>query len=205
MRRAEQTDKRLVVDLLSRSFDKNKSVNYVVKQDVSRKKRIQTLMEYSFNVCLSNGEVWISDDGTACALLLFPDRKKTTAKSIVWNIDLALNAIGITRVFSVLRRESLIKQNHPSGPFTYLWFIGVDPQSQKQGVGSKLLNEVIDMNDKKYRSIYLETSVMSNLSWYEKFGFEIYKKIDLNYDLFLLRRQKVREPTSNLIKQCLGR
>lgn len=195
MRRAEQTDKRQVVDILSRSFDTNKSVNYVVKQGVSRKERIQTLMEYSFNVCLSNGEVWMSDDGNACALLLFPDRKKTTVKSIAWDIDLALNAIGVARVSSVLKRESLIKQNHPPGPFTYLWFIGVDPKNQKQGVGSRLLKEVIDMNDKKNRPIYLETSVASNLSWYEKFGFETYKKIDLNYDLFLLRRHKVSEST----------
>jgi ribosomal protein S18 acetylase RimI-like enzyme len=194
MRRAEEKDKRLVVDILSKSFDKNSSVNYVVKQDSNREERIKSLMEYSFNVCLHSGEVWISDDENAVALLLFPEKKKTTFHSILWDINLATAAIGLTRVFDVLKRESLIKKNHPAKPFTYLWFIGVDPHAQKRGVGSKLLNEVIDMNSKKERPIYLETSVSNNLSWYKKFGFEIYHKIDLSYDLYLLRRSEASLP-----------
>ncbi|HYF66715.1 MAG TPA: GNAT family N-acetyltransferase [Ohtaekwangia sp.] len=196
MRRAEQKDKRLVVDILSKSFDKNKSVNYVVKQDANRQDRIRSLMEYSFNTCLSFGEIWISDDNMACALLLFPETKKTTLRSILWDVNLATSAIGLTRVIDVLKRESLIKKNHPDKPFTYLWFIGVDPLAQKRGVGSKLLNEVIDMNAKKRRPIYLETSVSNNLSWYKKFGFEIYQKINLNYDLYLLRRSEAAVPVS---------
>lgn len=194
MRRAEQKDKRLVVDILSKSFDENKSVNYVVKQDANRQDRIRSLMEYSFNTCLSFGEIWISDDNMACALLLFPETKKTTLRSILWDVNLATRAIGLTRVVDVLKRESLIKKNHPDKPFTYLWFIGVDPLAQKRGVGSKLLNEVIDMNAKKRRPIYLETSVSNNLSWYKKFGFEIYHKINLNYDLYLLRRSEAVLP-----------
>lgn len=194
MRRAEQKDKRLVVDILSKSFDENKSVNYVVKQDANRQDRIRSLMEYSFNTCLSFGEIWISDDNMACALLLFPEMKKTTLRSILWDVNLATSAIGLTRVIDVLKRESLIKKNHPDKPFTYLWFIGVDPLAQKRGVGSKLLNEVIDMNAKKRRPIYLETSVSNNLSWYKKFGFEIYHKINLNYDLYLLRRSEAARP-----------
>jgi len=194
MRRAEQKDKRLVVDILSKSFDENKSVNYVVKQDANRQDRIRSLMEYSFNTCLSFGEIWISDDNMACALLLFPEMKKTTLRSILWDVNLATSAIGLSRVIDVLKRESLIKKNHPDKPFTYLWFIGVDPLAQKRGVGSKLLNEVIDMNAKKRRPIYLETSVSNNLSWYKKFGFEIYHKINLNYDLYLLRRSEAALP-----------
>lgn len=196
MRHADHKDKRLVVDILSESFDSNKSVNYVVKQDAQRKDRIRSLMEYSFNVCLDSGEIWISDDNLACALLLFSEKKTTTLRSILWDLNLAINAIGLTRIFEVLKRESQIKQNHPKDPFTYLWFIGVDPQAQKRGVGSKLLNEVIDMNRKKERPIYLETSVTNNLAWYKKFGFEIYHKVKLNYELFLLRKEAVSEPIS---------
>jgi ribosomal protein S18 acetylase RimI-like enzyme len=193
MRRAELKDKRLVIDILSKSFDTNRSVNYVIKQDAHRSDRIRSLMEYSFNTCFYSGDVWISDDELACALLLFPEKKKTTVRSILWDVNLATNAIGLSRVFTVLKRESLIKKNHPDRQFTYLWFIGVDPHVQKRGVGSKLLNEVIDMNAKKERPIYLETSVANNLSWYKKFGFEIYHKIDLNYDLYLLRRPREQE------------
>jgi ribosomal protein S18 acetylase RimI-like enzyme len=188
MRIANQADRQHVINVLTLAFDQNKSVNYVVKQDVYRVDRIRQLMEYSFEYCKAFGEVYLSDDAKACAFILFPDRKKTTFKSILWDAKLASKVIGLPRVFQVLKRESLIKQNHPKQPITYLWFIGVDPHAQGKGIGSKLLNDVISMNEKKQRPIYLETSVEKNLAWYRSFGFEIYKTLELSYNLFLLRR-----------------
>lgn len=49
----------------------------VVKQDVHRIERIRGLLEYSFDVCNAFGEVWISEDEQACALILLPDKKRT--------------------------------------------------------------------------------------------------------------------------------
>lgn len=43
--------KKLVVDILSKAFNENKSVNYVVIQDHKWEIRIGKLIEYSFNVC----------------------------------------------------------------------------------------------------------------------------------------------------------
>jgi hypothetical protein len=74
MRRATVNDRQLVIDILKKSFDDNKSVNYVVKQDQKRKDRIKGLMEYSFDVCNAFGEVWMSEDLQACGLILFPDK-----------------------------------------------------------------------------------------------------------------------------------
>jgi ribosomal protein S18 acetylase RimI-like enzyme len=71
----------------------------------------------------------------------------------------------------------------------YLWFIGVDPNEQHNGIGSALLNEVIREGTKKNRSIYLETSTLKNIPWYEKFGFKIYNELDLGYKLFFLRKE----------------
>jgi hypothetical protein len=185
---AEQADKQKAVDILTLAFDQNKSVNYVVKQGNDRVERIRQLMAYSFEYCKEFGEVYKSDDGKAFALTLYPERKRTTLKSIMWDAQLAANVIGLRRVMQVLNRESLIKKHHPKQLITYLWFIGVEPGQQGQGVGSKLLKDVINMNEKNKRPIYLETSVDKNLSWYESFGFEIYQKLNLSYDLFLLRR-----------------
>lgn len=188
MRKGIFQDKLLVVDILSKAFDTNRSVNYVVRQDQNRQKRIRRLMSYSFNVCRAFGEVWISDDDQACALILHPDKKKTSLGSILWDIKLALSVIGLDRVGKVLKRETQIKKYHPTNTFSYLWFIGVNPQLQKNGVGSKLMREVIVECEKIGRPMYLETSVDSNVPWYNKFGFEIFQSLDLSYKLYLLRR-----------------
>lgn len=47
MKKAKQTDKDLIVEILTKSFDANSSINYIVKQDVKRVDRIRALMDYS--------------------------------------------------------------------------------------------------------------------------------------------------------------
>lgn len=191
MIKASYSDKPLVVDILSDSFDANKSVNYVVKQEKlnsKRKERIRKLMEYSFDVCYLFGEIYLSEDKKACALILLPDKKKTTFKSILLDAKLALSCIGLSRIFKVLERESKIKSHHPKTPIYYLWFIGVNPNDQNKGVGSALLKEVIKESTLHKRTIYLETSTLKNIPWYQKFGFEVFKELDLSYKLFLIKR-----------------
>jgi ribosomal protein S18 acetylase RimI-like enzyme len=56
------------------------------------------------------------------------------------------------------------------------------------GKGSELLKEIIELSNQNRSSIYLETSVEENLSWYKKFGFEIYQQLEFNYTLYLLKR-----------------
>jgi len=77
MKKAEYNDKDLIVDILTKSFETNQSVNYIVKQDSKRLSRIRSLMDYSFEVCHSFGDVFLSDDNKACALVLYPDKKRT--------------------------------------------------------------------------------------------------------------------------------
>jgi ribosomal protein S18 acetylase RimI-like enzyme len=188
MRRGNENDKQLVIGILTEAFDDNKSVNYVVKQDDRRVERIKDLMEYSFNVCNAFGEVWISDDQQACALILFPDQKRTSIHTLVWDLKLALSVIGVSRVSQVLKREAMIKSNHPKKPISYLWFIGVKCQRQQEGIGSAFIKEVIDECERLKRPIYLETSMEKNLPFYKKFGFEIFHSLQLTYTLYLLRR-----------------
>ncbi|MFZ8458433.1 hypothetical protein ACO1MZ_14210, partial [Staphylococcus aureus] len=85
---------------------------------------LKGLMEYSFDVCNLFGEVFISDDRKACALIVVPDRKKVTVKSILLDIKMALSVTGISNIRKAISRESAIKKIHPAVPLYYLWFIG---------------------------------------------------------------------------------
>ena len=188
MVKAKENQKSLVINILAESFDDNKSVNYVVRQGNHRKERIKELMDYSFNVCNAFGKVWISDDEQACALVLQPDRKKTTLSALLWDAKLAISVIGLNRIGAVLGRETKIKSFHPKEPFSYLWFIGVKPELQNKGIGSRLLKEIIEESDINKRPIYLETSTERNLPWYQNHGFKIFNSLDIKYTLYMLRR-----------------
>ncbi len=62
MIRAEYKDRNRIINILAKSFDDNKSVNYIIKQDKKRVERMKKLMEYSFEVCYLFGDVFLTDD-----------------------------------------------------------------------------------------------------------------------------------------------
>ena len=188
MTRAKYTDKNLVVDILSKSFDDNKSVNYIIRKDRKRVQRIKLLMEYSFSVCYLFGDVFISDNRDACVLLLCPEKKKMTVRSFVLDIKLVFTSLGLLNGFKAIRREAIIRKVHPSTAIYYLWFIGVEPLQQNKGVGRKLLEEVIEEGRSERRTICLETSTLKNIPWYERHGFSVYKELDFGYKLYCMMR-----------------
>lgn len=126
MIRAEYSDKNLIVSILVSSFDDNKSVNYIIRQDSKRVERIKRLMEYSYDVCNLFGNIFLTEDKKGCALLILPDKKKTTINSILLDAKFAFTCLGISNIDKAMKREAKIKQAHPNGLLYYLWFIGVD-------------------------------------------------------------------------------
>ena len=144
-------------------------------------------MEYSFDVCFASGDVWLSQDENACALVLFTDSKKSTLSSIIWQIKLAFSVIGLSRVPMIMAREKKIKERQPKVPFAYLWFFGTKKDVQGTGVGGKLLDSLIEYYSLDNRSMYLETSSDKNVKWYTNHGFVVYDTVELSYSLFFLR------------------
>ena len=112
MIRALYTDRKLVVDILARAFDDNKSVNYMVRQDEKRALRIKRLMEYSFDVCYHSGEIYLSDNRTGCALVLLPDQRKTNLKSVLLDlkhVNVSYDTLGYSAIDGVLGNDVLVK------------------------------------------------------------------------------------------------
>jgi len=189
VQQAEQKDKNRVTDILSSSFQGNQSVNYIIPQDRHRLRRIRALMEYSFEICRLNGNIWLSDDGSACALALYPDENKGSWRSFLLNIQFIVRCTGLSMLRKTLSREALIRSIRPRGRICYLWFIGVDPVLQGSGRGSRLLGEVLKESDRLLRPVYLETSVPENIGWYEGLGFSVYHVDNtMGYPLFFLKR-----------------
>ncbi|MCL4639013.1 MAG: GNAT family N-acetyltransferase, partial [Olivibacter sp.] len=187
MIKAEREDKKVVIDILTQSFASNQSIQYLVKNDKYFAERLAYLMDYSFDICYNFGEVYLSKDKMACALISFPNRRKPFLKSTILDIKLLLKTTGLKNASKAIKRESAIKKNYPDDDIFYLWFIGVKSDLQGKGIGTKLLNDVMKRASDNGQSIYLETSTDRNLPWYRKHGFTIYNKIDFGYTLYLLK------------------
>lgn len=175
MRKFIEQDREKIINILVDSFKGNKSVDFVVgKSAVGRR----ILMEYSLANCLENGEVYISESEKSCVLIKYSDQKRKPLSLWIWDLKLALQGIGISRISKVLKREFSIKAVQPKEPFLYVWFIGVDPENQGKGEGSRLLKSVLELAKKKNLPVCLETSTERNFRWYENFGFSVYASSD---------------------------
>lgn len=190
MIKATKADKDRVIGILTDSFRENKSVEYIIQKSQNKEEALRELMDYSFEMCMVSGEVFLSENNLGCALILYPERKKTTLYTIWLDLKLSLKCIGIANIKNALERETKIKaiQKMEKLRTSYLWFIGVEGSNQNHGIGSRLLTEVMAKAEEAGRNVILETSTLKNIPWYEKFGFSIYNKLDLSYTLYFLER-----------------
>ncbi|MNU77956.1 Acetyltransferase (GNAT) family protein [compost metagenome] len=187
----QNSEKQIIVDILRKSFQDNKSVNFVVKQDNKREVRINKLMEYSYFQGETFGKIYLSKDQNACAIVLIPSKKKTTLKSILWDLKLVFKCMGISNVSKVLKRESEIKKHHPDFPFLHLWYIGVNPEFQGKARGTELMARIMHDAKELNLPIYLETSTPRNFPFYEKLGFKLISELDnLGYPLKMYLKDK---------------
>ena len=67
----------------------------------------------------------------------------------------------------------LITKHHPTTPHWYLSTIGTDPAARGAGHGRALLNSRLERCDDEQAPAYLESSKLSNVPYYERFGFEV--------------------------------
>lgn len=191
MIKATKEDKDIVVAILTSAFEPitiPNSINFVVKQDHKRKERLQVLMEHLFNNSLCFGEVFLSDNKKACALIQYPHTKKVTLQTILWDINLVFNCIGITNVFKVVKREITLKKYHSKEPHIHPMILGTFSEERGKGHGFRLIKQLQSYYNAHTLPIIIETTTKENLELYRYFGFEVFKKTtELEYPLYFLK------------------
>lgn len=158
-----------VVNILIESFVNNDSINFVIGNSKNKEKRFTRLLEYSYDKAILHGGIVLSQDNLSCCIYLDSTKSKTSFKSIYLDLKLVFGVIGLGRLKNVLKREAIIKKCFPKTDFIHIWYVGVVPDNQGQGLGTNLLNQIIKNN--KNKVIYLETSNQRNIPFYNRLGF----------------------------------
>jgi ribosomal protein S18 acetylase RimI-like enzyme len=76
---------------------------------------------------------------------------------------------GPAPVIRGLRASTVQDGGHPADEHVFLWFLAVDPQHQRSGVGRALLERVFEDAE---APVYLDTANPANVPYYASFGFE---------------------------------
>ena len=89
-------------------------------------------------------------------------------------LPMLLGLTGWSRFGRLLALREVMDRHHPMDrPHAYLWFLGVTPQAQGHGVGSRLLKSKTDQLDAEGRCAFLETATERNVTLYRRHGFQV--------------------------------
>ena len=74
---------------------------------------------------------------------------------------------------------STLEKHQPKEPHFYLETLGIDPQWQGLGFGSRLMEQLNQWADAEGVGVYLETTKPRNVPFYERHGFHVTKELDV--------------------------
>jgi len=129
-------------------------------------------------IWLPDGEAFADPDVAGAACWLPPGRWHLPARR---RLALLPSLVGLARLRAprFLRLMALVERKHPHAPHWYLPALGVRPQRQGQGLGSRLMFPLLQRCDQQGLPAYLEASSPRNRALYERHGFEVTEELEL--------------------------
>ena len=189
--KASSKDKAVVVEIITKTFDSNPSVNSVIGSSGNRKNKIQRLAEFAYIKAFNKNGAYLSSNKKGAALFYRADQNSFSFKEQFYELRFALTSIPFRNVLKVLKRESYFKRMKPNdGKYYYFWFLGV--MENGNNAGFELKNCIFEKAKEEKSPIYLETSVYRNVTAYQRFGFEVYhewKDLENGNSVWFMRKE----------------
>jgi ribosomal protein S18 acetylase RimI-like enzyme len=123
------------------------------------------------DIVLPTGSAWMSPDGSGACLELPPGG---------WRMPLRTQALHTPQFAAVFGRSlpralitiTKMERRHLREPHFYIPYIGVAPEAQGAGLGSRLLRRTLERADADGLPTYLEATAEKNAALYARHGFE---------------------------------
>jgi ribosomal protein S18 acetylase RimI-like enzyme len=179
-RRARPDDAAALTQLLSAAFLNDPVMNWIARPD---SRRAAGLEAFFFRLldrrAIPAGEVWMSDDGLACAVWMPPGKPAWPAGAVAQLklLPMFLRVCGFGRMLRGAAMSAAMEKAHPHDEHFYLFFMAVDLRFQGMGLGSALLDATLKRTDEAGLPTYLENSNPKNARLYERAGFVARKDI----------------------------
>jgi GNAT superfamily N-acetyltransferase len=172
IRAAGESDREPVARLLDRAFHDDPVSVWTFPGEADRRARHPRLMAAFVDIVLAEGRIDITEDGTACALWLSVPAEDQDSERDGGDGPAQLRAAVDPDNERIELVGRLTGEIHPADrAHEYLWLIAVTPERQGQGIGTALIQSVLDRCDHGGVPAYLEASNPRSRRLYERLGF----------------------------------
>lgn len=163
--------------MLTQAFMEDPLYAFVLPEAGRRRKALMWLHRRLIHYCSLYGRMHTLPSLPGIACWLPPGRTDVTIGRILrtglFAMPLYLGLGAFLRFNAYMSLSDGLREQHAPGNFWYLWVLAVDPASQGQGVGSRLMQPVMDEANAGNTPCFLETENEKNLGFYERHGFQV--------------------------------
>jgi ribosomal protein S18 acetylase RimI-like enzyme len=178
-RQATDGDVRSLATTLARAFHDDPVMTWLFgERPGPRLRRLRRYFASEARRHRRHGQVLVSGDRTGAAFWDPPGLWRATWLQLLRSAPVLLADVGL-RMPRAIKALDLVDRAHPREHHWYLAVLGTDPPHQGRGVGTALVNPVLERCDREGLGAYLESSKPTNILYYERFGFTVTGQIDL--------------------------
>lgn len=173
VRKATAADREKLVAVMARAFDDDPMANWFVAQDKRRARRIYDFMDVAYRITSPGGELYTTDGIEGGAFWSPPGKWKMGILQQLMLMPAMIRTSTIKRVPAIMGGLNAVEKKHPHEPHYYLLALGVEPELQGRGVGTRLMAPILERCDRERIPAYLESSKAVNVALYERNGFKV--------------------------------
>jgi ribosomal protein S18 acetylase RimI-like enzyme len=179
---------------LADAFADDPMMAWIYPNPGTRFAHIEAFMRAALDIGFPHGHVYAAGANTAAAIWAPPDVDLFDDQAITNLFGLLSEQLG-TRAAEVGTGLGSIAEHHPHHtPHFYLFVLGTARAAQSSGIGSQMLHEILDRCDRQSLGVYLESSNIRNVPFYERHGFNVLTEVKLSEEF--VARPMWRNPRS---------
>jgi len=170
IRRATTTDRTAVAAIIAAGFFDDPVTRWLLPHVDRRRDVILPMFELYADAYLRHGQTYLTTDGNGAAVWLPPNAELLTQDQEQAFGEAVADILGpdADRVFQL---EEIFAEHHPTGPLYYCQFLSTVPAFQGRGIGSALLQDVLQRADTEGIPAYHEATSPRNRALYERHGY----------------------------------
>jgi GNAT superfamily N-acetyltransferase len=170
--------KQKAIDVLAAAFFNYPMFDLYFPDPERRSRVLPWYLGKVLNCALHYGEVYTNPEVSGVIFTLPPGHTKISQWEYILNgFGAAPFVLGLSDFVRSQACEDFVASQHEKHmngiAHVYLWGLVVDPAHKKQGVGSALLQPVVEKADIEKMPIYLETHDVRNVDYYRRMDFQL--------------------------------
>jgi len=171
VRLIEPSERSAAAATLARAFDDDPIWRWLVSDDRQWRRRSPAWFRADLGNRMKLGHVYTVEGARGVCQWQPPGQYKPTVADFFGVLAPSVGLFG-TRIVKAVRYLARMEKLHPSEPdHWYLAMLGTDPDHQGKGIGSALMQPILDRCDQEETPAYLESSKESNIAFYARHGF----------------------------------